>query len=112
LGCGMSDEMFRELPWPFAGSRFPANLGAVVQRTVLSGQLPALVVGHDRQNGWYIGDGVNDPNEAGACVATHNWHAIEHNSSIATLASLPLGHEATRTGPDDTWSIEPVEVVP
>jgi hypothetical protein len=66
---------------------------------------PALVVLHSRAGDWAIGDGVNDPNLPGACVATHIWHAIERNSSIAELASLPPGHEARRANPGDPWVV-------
>ena len=103
-------EMVRTLPWPFTGDQFPPALGAVVQRTVLEGTLPALVVGHSRTGDWYVGDGVNDPNELGAAVATHIAHAIESNSSIRTLASLPPGHEATRRWPGDPWRVRRVEL--
>jgi hypothetical protein len=33
--------MFHRLPFPFAHGQFPRELGAVVQRTVLSGDEPA-----------------------------------------------------------------------
>ena len=64
-------EMFRTMDRPFAGDEFPAALGATVQRTVLDGELPALIVGHFPSDGWHIGDGINDPNLPGAAIATH-----------------------------------------
>lgn len=36
---------------------FPETPGAVVQRTVLSGDLPARLVVHDSGNDWCVGDG-------------------------------------------------------
>jgi hypothetical protein len=104
--------MSRGLPWPFEGNAFPAALGAVVQKTVLDGVLPALVVGHTRDGDWYVGDGLNDPNEPGAVVATHVSHVIELNSSVATLASLPPGFEARRRWPGDPWRYEEVDIGP
>jgi hypothetical protein len=95
--------MFRDLPWPFPGGAFPAQLGAVVMRTVLSGDLPALQVVHFADNSWAIADGVNDPNEDGACVATHIWHVIARNSSVAELASLPPGMLAYRAAVGEPW---------
>ena len=104
--------MWRALPWPFPDSRFPDDLGAVIQRTVLDGSMPALVVGHEADGGWYVGDGVNDPNLPGAAVATHIRHAIQRNTSIAGLATLPPGHEARRRWPGDPWITEAVEDEP
>jgi hypothetical protein len=103
-------EMSRTLPWPFARDEFPPPLGAVVQRTVLDGTMPALVVGHSSNGDWYVGDGVNDPNEPGAALATHIAHVIESNSSIGSLATLPPGHEATRRWPGDPWQVRRVEL--
>ena len=103
----MSDrEMHRVLSWPYEGERFPAGLGAVVQNTVLRGEQPAREVIHTPENDWCIGDGVNDPNVAGACTATHIWHVIEWNSSIADLASMPPGHIAERSGPGQPWTVK------
>src|SRR5688572_28322734 len=93
-------EMFRNLPFPFPGDRFPAQLGGVVQRTVLNGEEPAREVVHTTD-----GDGINDPNEPGASVATHIWHVIELNSSVASLASMRPGQIATRSGPGSRWVI-------
>jgi hypothetical protein len=103
------NEMLRYVPWPFPEGVFPADLGAVVQRTVLEGSMPALLVEHDADGGWSIGDDVNDPNEPDACIATHIWHAIERNSSISDLASLPPGHAARRRWPGDPWSVMRIE---
>jgi hypothetical protein len=97
------------VPWPFTGDKFPLDLGAVVQRTVLDGIRPALLVAHFPNGAWAIGDGVDDPNVPGASIATHIWHAIRQNSSIEALTSLPPGHEARRRWPGDPWVIEKVE---
>ncbi|MET8256512.1 hypothetical protein [Micromonospora sp. NPDC005205] len=105
---GHSDqhEMFRSLPFPFSGGRFPDNLGAVVQRTVLEGREPAREVTHTDDNSWLVGDGVNDPNQPDAVVATCLRHVMELNSSVAQLASLPLGQSAFRKNPGEPWVIE------
>ena len=98
-------EMFRSLPFPFEDDRFPDALGAVVQRTVLDGTEPAREVVHDVDGSWAIADGVSDPNPPGAATATHIWHAIEWNSSIAGLARMPPGSLARRAGPGEPWHI-------
>ncbi len=108
---GRSD-MVRTLPWPFEVNGFPRSLGAVVQKTVLDGRLPALVVGHDPEGSWYVGDGVNDPNAPGAVVATHISHVVMHDGSLSALAALPPGHEARRRSPGDPWRIEKVVLEP
>jgi hypothetical protein len=98
-------EMFRHLPWPFPDGQFPSQLGAVVQATVLSGEYPACLVIHTSDNEWLVGDGVNDPNDDS--IATHIGHALRWNSSLATLADLAPGWEATRTAPGAPWKRSP-----
>jgi len=97
--------MHRTRPWPFARGAFPPDLGAVVQRTVLDGRLPALTVAHAPDGSWMVGDGVNDPNEPGAAVATHLHHVVERDPSIATLASLPPGRRADRESAGGAWVV-------
>ena len=100
-------EMFQYLPWPFEGDRFPNDLGAVVMKTVLEGKLPALQVCHFPDNSWAVADGVNDPNEPGACIATHLRHVLEADPSMNELATLPPGLQADRLTSDGDWVISP-----
>lgn len=93
------------MPFPFEGDEFPADLGAVVQVTVLDGSEPARVVGHTDEGAWYVGDGVHDPNAPGAVVATHLWHVVERNSSLRRLATLAPGQRAERVGPGSPWVV-------
>ena len=104
--------MSRHVPFPFPDGRFPPELGAVIQRTVLDGREPARELIHDKDNNWLVGDGVTDPNPPGACVASHMWHVIERSASVADLATLPLGHIATRAGPGQPWTISAHEYQP
>jgi hypothetical protein len=97
--------MFQHLPWPFPESQFPRQLGAVVMRTVLSEGSPALHVVHAPDGSWAIGDGVGDPNEPGACVATHIWHVVEKDPTIEALATMAPGCQANRAGVGQQWSI-------
>ncbi|HUH07884.1 MAG TPA: hypothetical protein VML96_08755 [Egibacteraceae bacterium] len=99
-------DMVRRLPWPFPGGRFPPELGAVVARTVISGELPAREVAHAPDGSWLVGDGVTDPNQPAAVVVTHMSHVVERNSSVAELAGLPPGHIANRLGPGRPWNVE------
>ena len=82
-------EAARHVPWPFPGGSFPGDLGAVVQRTVLNGELPAGLVIHDDENDWCVGDDVNDPKVPGASVIVHMTHVLAGDSSVSELASLP-----------------------
>ena len=102
-------EVFQQLPWPYPDDRFPESLGAVVQKTVLRGAEPARLVLHDADHGWAIGDGLNDPNIDGACEVAHVGHVVVQNASVATLATLPPGHQARRADPGTPWVIEPLE---
>jgi hypothetical protein len=101
-----SREMFQHLPFPFPDGVCPSQLGAVVQRTVLRGDEPAREVIHTADGSWLISDGVNDPNQPGAVVATHISHAIKHSSSIASLADMPPGQITTRRGPGQPWIVD------
>src|SRR5690348_13073791 len=67
----------RDTPFPFQDGRFPASLGAVVQRTVASGERPALVVIHDDENDWIVQDGVTDPTGPGGSIIQHIAHVVE-----------------------------------
>ncbi|WP_395690682.1 hypothetical protein [Nocardioides sp.] len=100
------EEIFQRLPFPYEGGRFPANLGALVQRTVLTGELPAREVVHTSDGSWAIGDGVNDPNLPGASVISHISHVVTMNSSVAALATMPPGHIAEREAAGGPWEIK------
>lgn len=97
--------MVRYVPFPFEGNRFPAGLGAVVQLTVLHGQQPARVIVHASDGSWLVGDGVNDPDAPGACIATHILHVVERDVTVSELASLPPGKMAERVGPNSPWKV-------
>jgi hypothetical protein len=103
----MVKEVFRGLPFPYPDSEFPADLGAVVQTTVGTGEKPALYVVHTPDNDWLVGDGIGDPNEAGACTVMCIWHVIERNSSVGKLADLPIGWQADRSHPGTAWRRSP-----
>jgi hypothetical protein len=88
-GSDVTGEMFQHVDWTFPDGQFPARLGAVVQQTVLSGDMPALVVLHAEDGSWAVGDGVNDPKLPGASVATHMAHALALNSSVPGWRTFP-----------------------
>jgi len=76
-------EVFRHLPFPFKDARFPAELGAVVQRTVLDGAEPVRVVIHTDDGSWLVGDGVNDPSLPGAVLVSGMIHVVERDRCLA-----------------------------
>jgi hypothetical protein len=100
-------EVFRTDSWPFGVGRFPPDLGAVIQRTVADGTLPARAVIHDEDGDWLVGDGINDPNlpEASGvyCIA----HIAETDPALQETAMLPPGYAAYRDGPGEPWVVEP-----
>lgn len=105
----VSHEVFRSVPFPFADDKFPPNLGAVVQRTVADGSMPALTVVHDTDGDWSVLDGVNDPNLPDACGVHAIARIAEKDPSIAETATLAPGFAAYRDSPDEPWIIEPFE---
>lgn len=100
----MSYEILRHVPFPYPGGRFPAALGAVVQRTVLQGAEPARVVVHDDEGDWLVSDGINDPNGNSALV--YIAHLAEADPSIQELAGMPERKVAWRNHVDEPWTIE------
>lgn len=101
----MSHEVFRHLPFPFEDARFPASLGAVVQRTVLDGAEPARTVIHTDEGSWLVGDGVNDPNLPGAVAVVGMVHVVDQDPTLDELATLPPGHIAERDSLEDVWHV-------
>ena len=95
----------RRPPFPYPDGRFPDDLPAYVQRTVLDGTRPALVVGHDADGDWYVADGVTDPAQPDAVAVAHLAHVVAHDPSIAGLATMAPGYEATRPAAGRPWLI-------
>jgi hypothetical protein len=98
-------EIFRHATIPFPDGRFPPDLGATIQRTVLNGDEPAREVVHVADGSWMVGDGINDPNLPGAVVVAGLLHLAEHDTSLAQLAALQPGQIAQRDNPEDPWRI-------
>ncbi|GAA3143041.1 hypothetical protein GCM10010466_37520 [Planomonospora alba] len=100
-------KVIRDMPFPFPGGRFPPELGAVVQRTVVSGELPALIVIHDDENDWLIGDGITDASDPTASIIKHIHHVVEMDPSVEETATLPCGYAAQRASQSAPWVITP-----
>jgi hypothetical protein len=105
----LESQMFHEMDFPFPGDRFPAKLGATIQRTVLDGDAPALYVGHTDENTWLVGDGKTDPNAPGAVVVAHIRHVVDLDPTLEAMATLPIGTEADREHVGAPWVITPFE---
>jgi hypothetical protein len=82
-------EMFQHVKFPFPDERFPDELGAAIQKTVLDGQLPARYVAHTEDNSWLVGDDLSDPNVEGAAIAAHIRHVVDADPTLEPLATLP-----------------------
>src|SRR5829696_2446659 len=98
-----SREVQRVVPWPFEDGRFPSHLGAVVMRTVLSGERAALQVVHFPEGDWGVADGVGDPNEPEVCAISHIRHVVDGDASLEELASLAPGMAAERSAAGEPW---------
>jgi hypothetical protein len=90
----VAHEIFQHLPFPFPGGRFPLELGAVVQRTVLDGIEPAREVIHTAD---------------GACVVTGFRHVVDDDPTVEQLASIEPGHLAWRRSTESPWQVGPHE---
>jgi hypothetical protein len=82
------------------------NPPAVVQHSVARGELPALIVVHDAEDYWLVGDGVGDPNLPDACGIYHFSHLAELDPTIAVTMALPRGHAARRDSAELEWRVE------
>ncbi|MGW7824514.1 hypothetical protein ACWGLF_42050 [Streptomyces puniciscabiei] len=85
------------------------DAAGVVQRTIINGELPALIVVHDDEGDWLIGDGVNDPNEDEACGIYHLSHVLRLDGSVAEALTIPIGYAATRESVSAPWEVAPWE---
>ena len=86
-------EMFRHLPFPFENERFPIKLGAVVQKSVLTGEQPAREVIHAPDGSWLVGDGSTTrncrvpplrciwPTRSSGTVPSRSWPACRRDAS-------------------------------
>ncbi|MGP3921420.1 hypothetical protein [Nonomuraea sp. 10N515B] len=99
-------EVVRHVPFPFPGGKFPPGLVAVVQRTVIIGGLPALIVIHDDENDWLIGDDITDASDPDASAICHVAHIIDLDPRVAETASVPCGYAARRASKEDAWVLE------
>ncbi len=88
---------------------FPRGLGVGVQTTVLAGELPARVVAHDEEGFWLIDDGVHEPDPETNMVLAHIGPVLELNPSVAQLADLPRGTEATWCDDGQHWHRQPLQ---
>ncbi|MFG2722583.1 hypothetical protein ACGFW5_30450 [Streptomyces sp. NPDC048416] len=100
-------DLIRNVSFPFESDRFPPELGAVVQRSIVKGEKPARVVIHDDENDWLVSDGIGDPN--GDSVLFHIAHLADRDPAIAELASLPIGYVAFRSSVRESWQIDRFE---
>jgi hypothetical protein len=86
---------------------FPPRMGVIAQRTILDGKEPARSVVNDAEGDWAVLDGINDPNEPGACVLVRMSVLTDADPSLLALAAMERGTEAWREGPDAPWTFEP-----
>ncbi|MGJ7608914.1 hypothetical protein ACSFA7_31570 [Variovorax sp. LT1R20] len=92
------------MKWPFDQ---PQNCATVFSKSVLDRSRPILLVSHDEDDhGWQFLDGVSDELEDVALAGLG--HVLEIDPAIVQLADLAPGFQATRTSPEEQWTIERV----
>ena len=102
---GMS-QVVSTLPFPFEGDSFPAQLGAVVENRVASGEEPARVVLHDDDNEWVVlASQSADPSD---CCVHHVVHLVERDPSLAEAVPPPIGQMASRGSVDQPWVVSQI----
>ena len=89
--------------WPFADAR---NTASVTTTHVLHRGEPILLVAHDAEDGsWQFlyGGAMSVSDALLVCIST----VFRHDPTIAEVADLPLGWQATRTAVGQPWTRQP-----
>jgi len=88
--------------WPFADER---RVAVFTTTHVVRAGKPILYVSHDADDGsWQFHSGDQVSPKDMMLLALEE--ILEIDPSIASLATLPLGHCATRKGPRSAWRIQ------
>jgi hypothetical protein len=88
--------------WPFEDGNFPAGLGVVAHRSLLTGAASPRRVVHDRDGWWQALDGAS-PAEPEHAVLSCMMCLVELHPELAELADLPPGWAAEREQPGAAW---------
>lgn len=94
--------------WPFDQ---PPNCATIVSKSVIEKREPILQVNHDEDDhGWQFLDNLSEALDD-LCIVGLG-HILEVDPSMAELAGLKPGWQATRTHVGGEWVIEPVAPEP
>ncbi len=92
-----------EQNWPFAD---PPNVVSFALRQIMDGDKPILLVSHDSDEGmWQFLDGDAVSMDDAMLVLLKNVVALD--PTVAELADLPIGWQASRRTVDDPWQRQP-----
>jgi hypothetical protein len=87
-------------PWPFDD---PRNVAVFTVRAVMTGRLPVLVVCHDEDDGrWQFLTGKPLDMKEALLVTLES--VVRLDPTLADLADLRLGWQATRAGVGEPWA--------
>ena len=86
-------------PWPFEDSE---NVAVFTTRQVVNGREPILAVFHDAEDGAWQFISAAGANEADLMIVSLR-QVFDIDPSIAELADLPPGWEASRRAPGQPW---------
>jgi len=85
--------------WPFSD---PENIATLTVKQIVRGELPILLVRHDADDGgWQFLTGRNVHTTDAIVVALRE--IVKSDPSIAELADLPEGWQASREFVGDPW---------
>jgi hypothetical protein len=84
--------------WPFDDAE---NTAVITLKRIVNGSQPILYVVHDEDGDWQFLDGGDVSEEDAAIVSLKN--IANHDPSVKSLADLPGGWAAERTGVSQQW---------
>ena len=88
-----------EIAWPFVD---PPDTEVITLKRILSRETPLRLISHDEDDGsWQFLDGENLFEDDAALMSLAEM--TQFDPSILSLADLPTGSFAWRTGPDQPW---------
>lgn len=84
------------------------NIYIFTTKYVLKEHSPVIHVMHENNGDWQFLGKENNLKEKDAMIISME-EILEHDPTLQTVLSLPLGYEAKRNNIDKKWEINPIE---